>query len=185
MNNLLIFIILPMTIIILFNKCKGQENIHPKSKPITVNNVDLNLYVGVWYEIAKIPNRFQKQCTRNVTATYSLNDDGTIKVVNRCIQEDGSEDKVTGKARIVDKKSNAKLEVSFVSIFGFHLFWGDYWIIGLDKDYQYAVVGSPSYKYGWILCREKSMPKAMFQEVKQILIKQDYNPDNFEMTIQE
>jgi apolipoprotein D and lipocalin family protein len=156
-----------------------------KNQPITVGSVDLNRYVGVWYEIAKIPNRFQKQCARNVTATYSLNDDGTIQVVNRCIQEDGSEDKVTGKARIVDKKTNAKLEVSFVSIFGFHLFWGDYWIIGLDRDYQYAVVGSPTRKYGWILCREKSMPEAMFQQVKQILINQGYNPDDFVTTTQE
>ena len=185
MYNLPISIFLFICILILIDKSEGQENIQPNSKPMTVNKVDLDRYVGVWYEIAKIPNRFQKQCARNVTATYSLNDDGTIKVINRCLREDGSEDKVTGKARIVDKKNNAKLEVSFVRIFGFHLFWGDYWIIGLDRDYQYAVVGSPTRKYGWILSREKSMPESMFQEVKQILIKQDYNPDNFEMTIQE
>ena len=185
MNNWLIYNFLFISIFILIDKSKGQENGQPLPEPTTVNYVDLNRYTGVWYEIAKIPNRFQKQCARNTTATYSLNEDGTIKVINRCIQEEGSEDKVAGKARIVDKKSKAKLEVSFVSIFGFHLFWGDYWIIGLDENYQFAIVGSPSRNYGWILCRNKSMPVEMFEEAKQILIKQGYNPDDFVRTIQE
>lgn len=182
MNNKLVFIILYSIILIFLDNSKGQDNNQPMNEPMTVNKVDLKRYIGVWYEIARMPNRFQKQCVRNTTATYSLNDDGTIKVINRCIKDDGSEDKVTGKARIVDKNSNAKLEVSFVSIFGFHLFWGDYWIIGLDEDYQFAVVGTPSREYGWILCREKTMPENMFDEAKQILVKQGYNPDDFKMT---
>ena len=163
----------------------GQENNQLKGEPVTVNHVDLQRYIGLWYEIAKIPNRFQKQCARNTTATYSLNEDGTIKVINRCVQEDGSEDKAAGIARVVDVESNAKLEVSFVSIFGFHLFWGDYWIIGLDEDYRYVVVGSPTRKYGWILCRDKIMSEEMFQEAQQILIEQGYNPNDFEMSRQD
>jgi len=160
----------------------GQDN-NMNTQPSTVNNVDLKRYTGTWYEIAKIPNRFQKQCARNTTAAYSLNDDGTIKVINQCVKDDGTIDKAVGKARVVDTTTNAKLEVSFVSIFGFHLFWGDYWIIGLDDDYQYAVVGSPTRKYGWILCREKQMSEDMYNEVKQILLSQGYDPGEFEKTL--
>ncbi|MEJ2054082.1 MAG: lipocalin family protein [Calditrichaceae bacterium] len=156
-----------------------------KAEPSTVEYVDLNRYAGLWYEIAKIPNRFQKQCARNTTAAYALNDDGTIQVINQCTKNDGSVDRAEGKARIVDTTSNAKLEVSFVSIFGFHLFWGDYWVIGLDENYRYAVVGTPTRKYGWILCREKQMPEDLFKEAKAILTGQGYNPDDFVMTVQD
>ncbi|MEJ2545696.1 MAG: lipocalin family protein, partial [Calditrichaceae bacterium] len=135
----------------IIEKSWGQDMKQSTTEPVTVNYVDLNRYVGVWYEIAKIPNRFQKQCVSNTTATYSMNEDGTIKVINRCLQDDGSEDEAIGEARVVDTTSYAKLEVSFVSIFCVHLFWGDYWIIGLDESYQYAIVGTPSRKYGWIL----------------------------------
>jgi apolipoprotein D and lipocalin family protein len=153
--------------------------------PVTVDSVSLEKYAGKWYEIAKIPNRFQKHCVKNTTAEYTILPDGKLQVVNRCIDDDGEGDKAEGKARIVDAESNAKLEVSFVSIFGFHLFWGDYWIIGLDKEYNYAIVGTPSRKYGWILCREKSMPKKDIQEAYAILKKNGYNPADFEFSPQE
>jgi len=184
MNNLSLSVMLSLTVLISLNKSVGQESSQPMGEPVTVGNVDLNRYAGTWYEIAKIPNRFQKQCVRNTTATYSLNKDGTLKVINRCVQEDSLEDKAVGKARVIDKKTNSKLEVSFVSIFGFHLFWGDYWIIGLDDGYQYVVVGSPSRKYGWILSRDKIIPDEFYKEAEQILIRQGYNPGDFEMTIQ-
>ena len=180
--------LLPISIFIvifmIFEIGRGQDMKQSTTEPVTVNYVDLNRYIGVWYEIAKIPNRFQKQCASNTTATYSLNDDGSIKVINRCLQDDGSEDEAIGKARVVDTTTNAKLEVSFVSIFGFHLFWGDYWIIGLDEDYRYAVIGSPSRKYGWILSRQKMMSEELYKKAEQILLTQGYNPDDFELTIQ-
>lgn len=150
--------------------------------PKTVKYVDLNQYTGTWYEIAKIPNRFQKQCIRNTTATYHLREDGKIEVINSCVTEDGSVDTASGVARIVDKQSRAKLEVSFVKILGFQLFWGDYWIIGLDQNYQYAVIGSPKRKYGWILSREPQLSDGQLSEVKNILTKNGYNFGDFEMT---
>lgn len=150
----------------------------------TVSYVDLNDYTGVWYEIARIPNKFQKSCASNVTATYTLRDDGKIKVLNRCIEEDGTVNEAEGLARVVDEKTNSKLEVSFVSILGFHLFWGDYWIIGLDKDYDYAVIGHPERKYGWILSRTPKLSREKLDEAFRILKDNGYNTKDFVMTVQ-
>ena len=119
----------------------------------TVSQVDLNKYVGLWYEIAKIPNKFQEQCAYGTTAEYKLEEDGNIQVINKCYTKDNEADIAEGLAKVVDKKSNSKLEVSFFSILGIRPFWGDYWIIGLDDNYQWAIVGSPNRKYGWVLRR--------------------------------
>ena len=150
----------------------------------TVNSVNLKKYVGKWYEIAKIPNRFQKGCVRNTTAEYKLRDDGDIDVINRCIEADGSVNEAEGLAKVVDEKTNSKLEVSFVSIFGFHLFWGDYWIIGLDKNYEYAVVGHPERKYGWILSRTPKLSEEKLNEAFDILKETGYDSAKFEMSRQ-
>ena len=115
----------------------------------TVAGVDLDRYLGTWYEIASYPAWFQKGCTGS-TATYSLQTDGRIRVVNQCFRKslDGPRKTSTGKAVVVDGSSNAKLKVWF-----FWPFKGDYWIIDLDPDYRWAVVGVPSRKYLWILSR--------------------------------
>lgn len=150
----------------------------------TVNYVDLKKYAGLWYEIAKIPNRFQSQCVRGTTAQYKLKENGEIEVINSCIDEDGKLDKTEGVARVVDKKSNAKLEVSFFSILGWRPVWGDYWIIGLDENYQWAIVGTPSRKYGWILSRTPQISKDVMEKINQILVDQGYDPKKFEMSKQ-
>jgi apolipoprotein D and lipocalin family protein len=155
------------------------------TEPATVNYVNLEKYTGLWYEIAKIPNRFQKNCKSSTTALYSLMDDGSIKVVNSCREEDGKINSSEGVARVVDNITNSKLEVSFVSIFGIHLFWGDYWIIGLDDEYSYAVIGTPERKYGWILSRTKKLPEEKLTAAFEILKKNGYNRNDFEMTLQE
>ncbi len=155
-----------------------------KTKLVTVDSVNLNKYLGTWYEIAKIPNSFQKKCARNTTATYILRNDGNIDVINQCVEADGSINKAKGIAKVIDKKSNSKLQVSFVRIFGISLFWGDYWIIGLDKDYRYAVVGTPSRKYGWILSRTPQLAKNDMEEIYKILKQKGYNINDFEMDIQ-
>ena len=159
----------------------GQEM---QNEPKTVKYVDLKKYAGLWYEIAKIPNRFQKHCKSGTTAKYDLKDDGKIVVINSCIDEDGERDDAEGIARLVDASSNAKLEVSFVSILGINLFWGDYWIIGLGKDYEYVVVGTPTRKYGWILSRTPKLSDEKLKETFKILKSQGYEPNKFEMTVQ-
>ena len=155
-----------------------------KEPVTTVDHVDLQKYAGTWYEIAKIPNSFQDQCVGNTTAAYSLNDDGSIKVVNKCKDDEGDMDSAEGLANVVDTKSNSKLEVSFVSIFGIHLFWGDYWIIGLPDDYSYAVIGTPNRKYGWILSRTPQLSEEKLNEAYDILRKNGYNPKDFVVTPQ-
>ena len=167
---------------ILISCASSQDKELPPLK--TVKQVDLNKYVGLWYEIAKIPNSFQDQCAYGTTAEYKLQKDGSIQVINKCHDENGEPDIADGVANIVDKKTNAKLEVSFFSILGIRPFWGDYWIIGLDENYQWAVVGTPGRKYGWILSRTPSLPDETLQKIFSILKEQNYNPDSFEMSTQ-
>ena len=150
----------------------------------TVDYVDLKKYVGLWYEIAKIPNNFQDQCVKGTTAKYTLKENGEIAVVNSCIDEDGDVYDAEGVAKVVDKNSNAKLEVSFVSFLGWRPFWGDYWIIGLDENYKWAVVGTPSRKYGWILSRTPQLDKQTMDMIFEILEEQGYNPKDFEISPQ-
>lgn len=116
----------------------------------TVREVDVDRYLGLWYEIARFPNRFEEHCEAP-TAEYALRDDGRISVTNTCRlhSPDGDLKVANGRARIVDEETNAKLKVSF-----FGPFWGDYWIIGLADDYSLAMVGEPRGRYLWILARE-------------------------------
>lgn len=157
-----------------------------KSLPelVTVKQVDLKKYVGLWYETAKIPNSFQDQCAYGTTAEYSIDEDGDIIVINSCYDDKGEPDVAEGLAKVVDKKTNAKLEVSFVSFLGIRLFWGDYWIIGLDENYKWAVVGTPSRKYGWVLSRTPSLPDSTMENIFELLKSQHYNPDDFELSEQ-
>lgn len=148
----------------------------------TVPRVDLDKYMGLWYEFARIPNSFQDDCFRNTTATYALREDGRVTVVNRCIDAEGDTIEARGIAQVVDSESRSKLEVSFVRILGINLFWGDYWIIGLADDYRYAVVGNPSRKYGWILTREPHLSDEDYESVRKLLQSQGYNPEAFKQS---
>jgi apolipoprotein D and lipocalin family protein len=114
-----------------------------------VDNVDLTRYSGKWFEIARLPASFERKCTGDVTATYALKPEGTIEVRNACRQANGKMTESTGTARLRDKAGpNSKLKVTF-----FWPFSGDYWILDLDQDYQWALVGTPDRKYLWILSR--------------------------------
>jgi apolipoprotein D and lipocalin family protein len=105
-------------------------------------------------------------------------------VVNSCFQGDDSKKVAEGVARVVDNITNAKLEVSFVKILGIQLFWGDYWIIGLGDNYDFAVVGSPDRKYGWILSRTPKLPQEKLNLISDLLKIKGYNIKNFEFTEQ-
>ena len=142
----------------------------------TVSQVNLDRYVGTWYEVARLPNWFQDQCIGNVTADYRQLDNGNIEVVNRCLKDDGQTDEARGVARIVDTATNAKLEVSFVSVFGWNLFWGDYWILDLGDEYEYVVIGMPGRKYAWILSRTVQLSPEVRSHIRQVLIRAGYDP---------
>lgn len=125
--------------------------LYTKNKPLsTVQHVELDKYLGKWYEIAAFPLRFERSCS-HTTAEYSRNNDGSIKVINTCVK-DGKIKVFKGKATITDTKTNAKLAVQFQWPFK-----SRYWIIGLAHDYSYALVGHPNRKYLWVLGRKPQM----------------------------
>jgi apolipoprotein D and lipocalin family protein len=146
----------------------------------TVSHVDLNRYMGKWYEIASFPQRFQKGCVASM-ATYTLRKDGDVDVLNQCRDKtlDGKLRNAKGKAWVVDSKSNAKLKVRF-----FWPFSGDYWIIDLGEGYQYAVVGHPKRNYLWILGRSRQMDPAAYDGVLERLKKQHYDLSRLNKTLQ-
>jgi apolipoprotein D and lipocalin family protein len=145
----------------------------------TVSHVDLSRYVGTWYEIASFPQSFQKGCVAT-TATYTVREDGDIDVLNRCRKDslDGPEKSARGRARVVDRATNAKLEVSF-----FRPFWGDYWIVDLGAGYEYAVVGHPGRDYLWILGRAPAMPEATYEGILARLKDKGYDTSRLKRTL--
>ncbi|MFA6742380.1 MAG: lipocalin family protein [Arcobacteraceae bacterium] len=163
-----------LLMILLFTSCST------KNPPLqTVEKVDLNKYLGTWYEIARFEHFFERDC-KNVTANYSMLDDETIKVTNRCTKITTNEkSEAQGQAHAIDE-TNSKLKVSF-----FRPFYGDYWVLILDKDYNYAVVGTPSREYLWILSRENKIPASVKNEILQKLPTLGFDTSKLIWTIQE
>ena len=140
--------------------------------------VDLARYVGKWYEIAAFPMFFQRRCIGDATAEYSFRPDGDIAVVNRCRTEDGF-DEAVGKAWAVEGSGNARLKVSF-----FWPFRADYWIVGLDEDYRWAVVGNPNRKYLWVLSRTPRLSSEQLDQALQAAAGQGYDLGQLKYTDQ-
>jgi apolipoprotein D and lipocalin family protein len=134
--------------------------------------VDLNRYAGTWYEIARLPNRFQRQCAGDVTATYRLRDNGKVEVINECRREDGVLEVATGTAWQPDPPEG-RLKVRF-----FWPFTGDYWIMDLDPDYRWALVGEPGRDNLWVLSREPQMDEAQLARILETAARQGYDLDN-------
>ncbi len=130
-----------------------------------VESVDLSRYAGLWYEVARLPNRFEKKCAGDVTAEYTPRAGGRIRVVNRCRRRDGRMAEAVGEARHAGRGGpNSRLKVRFAPSFLSFLpaVWGDYQIIGLAPDYTYAVVGAPDRKYLWVLARNPRVDEATY-----------------------
>lgn len=146
----------------------------------TVTYVDLKKYAGKWYEIASIPQRFQKGCT-STTATYTLTDKDYVQVENSCNKDsvDGKESSVKGKAFVEANSGNAKLKVQF-----FWPFTGKYWIIDLADDYSYAVVGHPNRKHLWILSRTAKMDENIYQQIIARIKEKGFDLNKIKLTLQ-
>lgn len=138
----------------------------PPSPPLpTVAQVDVPGYLGTWYQVALVPNRFQAQCVGDTEARYSLKDGqnsgqatgqpSTLVVENRCRTASGAVDVATGVAEVVPGSGNAKLRVSF-----FRPFYGDYWVLAQGAGQQWTLVGEPSRQFGWVLSRTPQLPEA-------------------------
>ena len=139
---------------------QAQGALQPEVR--TVAAVDLERYLGDWYEVARLPNWFQRKCLGDVVATYARRSDGRLDVINRCRTE---KEVITarGVARVLDS-TGTKLKVRFApAALSFLPFvWGDYWVLGLADDYSWAVVGSPDRKYLWVLSRTPTLPDDVY-----------------------
>lgn len=137
---------------LLLSACQSSPVVKPP--PVAaVSKVDIQRYAGTWFEIAHFPMFFQRQCLGDTTANYQITETGDVTVTNRCRTESGF-DQAVGKATAVEGGHNARLKVSF-----FWPFRSDYWIIGLDPEYRWAVVGNPNRKYLWVLSRTPQLAK--------------------------
>jgi apolipoprotein D and lipocalin family protein len=145
----------------------------------TVPHVDLARYVGRWHEIARYPAWFEKDCASDVTATYTQLSGGKIEVLNECRKADGQMKRSKGTARVADKRTNAKLKVTF-----FWPFSGNYWIIHLAPDYSYAVVGEPDRKYLWILSRSPQLTESVYGRIVTRVRELGYDPSLLMKTTQ-
>jgi apolipoprotein D and lipocalin family protein len=146
----------------------------------TVEYVDVGRYMGTWYEISRLPNWFEKGLV-GVTAEYTLLANGKVRVVNRGHKTalNWKLKTAKGKAYIADKKTNAKLKVSF-----FWPFYGDYWILELGKDYEYALVGDESRKYLWVLARKPVMDAALYNQIVNSAREKGFDVSKLEKTPQ-
>lgn len=148
--------------------CKGQNSMIDKT---VVQELDIERYLGTWYEISRFDHKFERGLV-GVTATYSYREDGKIKVVNTGFKEtlDGKRSDANGKAKIPDPNIPSKLKVSF-----FWFFYGDYFVLELEENYQWAVIGSSSDKYLWILSRTPQMDENVYNDLLNNLTNRGYD----------
>lgn len=163
-------VLLIISVLFLFSCTKSNSQMIDQT---TVKALDLNRYLGTWYEIARFPHSFEKNLV-GVTATYSLREDGKIEVVNQGYRNtlNGERSKAVGKAKIPNKLEPGKLKVSF-----FWIFYADYFVLELDENYQYVMIGSSSDKYFWILSRTPQMEPAVYEMLLEKARKRGYNLD--------
>lgn len=150
-----------------------------------VDSLDLERYQGLWYEIARLPNRFQSQCARDVTARYKVMDSGRVEVTNRCRSEDGQWIEAQGIARPdTSDGREAALEVRFAPrwLSWFPFVWGEYRVMALDEDYQHALVGSDDREFLWILARRPQLPETEREQLIRQAARQGFETERLERT---
>ncbi len=166
----------PILLLMLASAACAQEAARPPLQ--VVSDVNLPRYMGTWYEIARLPFRFEAQCVSDVTATYTLLEDGSVAVVNRCRTKEGGISEAKGLARRASQGGPAaKLKVRFAPAWLSFLpfVWGDYWIVDLAPDYTYAAIGEPGRKYLWILARTPSIDETTLKDIRARLEQNGYD----------
>ena len=153
----------------------------------TISSLDVQRYMGAWYEIAKYPNWFQKKCVSNTKAVYSARTDGTLKVLNSCKTAEGQVSEAEGTARQIGANDSPKLEVRFAPAWlsFIPMVWGDYWVIDLDPQYQVAVVSDPHREYLWILSRTPQLDKKVYEDTLVRMQAQQFDVRKLELTAQQ
>jgi apolipoprotein D and lipocalin family protein len=157
----------------------------PDVRPLEpISSLELNRYMGQWYEIAKYPNRFQTRCKSNTVAEYSLLNQGGVSVRNSCTDEKGLTTVANGAARLQSKPST--LEVSFAPTWTrwLPMVWANYWVIALEADYRWAVVSEPNRQFLWVLSREKKLAEVDWQKITAAIAAAGLDLNRLEKTIQ-
>ncbi len=169
--------------IALMSVCAGVAH---ASDVKAVEKVDLERYQGKWHEIAAIPQFFQRKCVRDTVAEYTKLEGGDIRVENTCTRADSGRERAEGRARLYDSAETSKLTVTFLELFGAYRYWagGDYWVIELDPNYQWVVVGHPTRKYGWVLSRNPALALPTLAEIIGRIKAQGYDACEFLITPQ-
>lgn len=160
------FLTLVVALCFILSACAGPAALDPSRVPPTVARVELARYQGTWYEIARMPMWFQRNCLRS-QATYGLLETGEVSVLNEC-ETAGGKESIRGRARTVDAKTNARLEVRFDNWFSVFIPsqpQGNYWILYLDGDYRTVIVGTPDRKNLWIMARTPAIDEARYTEL--------------------
>lgn len=154
----------------------------PGAAPTAIPSLNVPRYMGTWYQVAWFPNRFQKQCVSDTSATYRQREDGNIIVLNRCKTADGSFDDAEGLARPAgsrlegDMLKPAQLEVSFLPAYLRWLpIWGSYWVLELADDGRYAVIGEPTREYLWVLSRQPALSPEDESGIRSRLVQRGYD----------
>ena len=143
----------------------GQSPLPAPLQPLP--RLDLESYMGTWYQVLWFPNRFQKQCSSDTSATYRILGNGSVEVTNRCRTAEGTMDTVVGVARppagvsriVAGKLQPARLEVSFLPAWlrWTGIGWGAYWVLDLAPNGRYAIISEPSRQYLWVLSRQPAL----------------------------
>lgn len=132
-----------------------------------VAELDIGRYSGTWHEIARLPNRWQDRCAADITATYTPMQSGRIRVVNACRGKDGRMQSVTGQARrSADHPGKLKVRFAPAWLGWLPFVWADYWVLALDPDYRWVIVGEPGRKYLWILARDPALDRATLDALR-------------------
>ena len=158
-----------------------------QDKPIqTIANLDVERYMGTWHEIAKYPNRFQKQCASQTRAQYLVQTDGSLQVINRCVTAQGETLEAIGQAHQVGGTTSPKLQVRFAPAWLSWLpwVWGDYWVIDLDPAYQLSAVSDAKRQYLWVLSRQKKVDAQTYQALLTRLAAQGFDLQRLELSPQ-
>ena len=180
--------ILLTTLLVLSTALAHAADATPPPAPALtpIASLDVPRYMGTWYEIAKYPNFFQRQCAADTQADYSARSDGMVQVVNRCRKANGEMSVAVGAARQLGDANSPKLEVRFAPAWlsFIPLVWGDYWVIDIDPAYQLVAVSEPKREYLWILSRTAKVAPAAYDALLARLVTQGFDLKRLELSKQ-
>ncbi|WP_371322796.1 lipocalin family protein [Dechloromonas sp. ZY10] len=164
----------------LAGQAKAEGTAADRASPLpTIGQLDVPRYLGRWYEIARLPNRFQQACVGQSEADYEQQADGSLRVTNRCPLASGEINQAVGLARQIGAADSPKLQVRFAPAWLSFIpaVWGNYWVVDLDPDYRWSIVSEPRREYLWLLAREPRLDAAPLSRLRQRLQALGFDPD--------